>query len=379
MTLSPASADPLAQKKPWWKSKRAFSAPGPGGEVRLWMRDVTCADTNTRAQVLSQVTRGFRRGTVTVLVDQTGTHARALFNTITGLTTPESGDVQFSKPPRPQRKSGRTGAITLILESTPVDAALTVSQNTYSALMSAGIAADLDAVSDAWSLTGLRDHLDTHPLALTQGQRVSMHIARGLALSSDIFLIDWTAFDPLSCEERRALIDMLLAVARRGATVVVSTRQLADFDRAHRAILLLNGHIYADVAPPDIAVFTALLDEIPADPTTFLGPIPQASSPTDSPETGIDTQEEHLAETTPSDPVDEPATKDRPFHFTKVSEFVPSPEEPLSPVDGSVLAPQVPPINEDEQPNPTGDPVDHLVDQARRILSDLPGSVMPDE
>jgi glutamate/aspartate transport system ATP-binding protein len=93
---------------------------------------------------------------------------------------------------------------------------------------------------------GLADKLHSRPAQLSGGQQQRVAIARALAMDPKIMLFDepTSALDPEAVSE---VLDVMLALARDGMTMVVVTHEMG-FARsvAHRMLFLDHGRILED-------------------------------------------------------------------------------------------------------------------------------------
>ncbi|GAP10070.1 amino acid ABC transporter ATP-binding protein, PAAT family [Bellilinea caldifistulae] len=98
---------------------------------------------------------------------------------------------------------------------------------------------------------GIPDKAHNYPIQLSGGQQQRVAIARALAMNPKIMLFDepTSALDPEMIQE---VLDVMLALAREGMTMVVVSHEMG-FARAaaHRAILMDDGQIVEE-APPDV-------------------------------------------------------------------------------------------------------------------------------
>lgn len=104
---------------------------------------------------------------------------------------------------------------------------------------------------EALRAMGLEGREHHHPNQLSGGQQQRVAIARALAMNPKIMLFDepTSALDPEMIQE---VLDVMLALAKEGMTMVVVSHEMG-FARAaaNRAILMDNGLIVEE-APPDI-------------------------------------------------------------------------------------------------------------------------------
>ena len=98
---------------------------------------------------------------------------------------------------------------------------------------------------------GIHEKADAFPSQLSGGQQQRVAIARALAMNPKIMLFDepTSALDPEMIQE---VLDVMLALAKEGMTMVVVSHEMG-FARAaaDRAILMDSGQII-EQAPPDV-------------------------------------------------------------------------------------------------------------------------------
>ena len=111
-----------------------------------------------------------------------------------------------------------------------------------------------EAVENALMLlekVGIPEKANVYPLQLSGGQQQRVAIARALAMNPKIMLFDepTSALDPEMIQE---VLDVMLALAKDGMTMVVVSHEMG-FARAaaNRAILMDEGQI-VEQGPPDI-------------------------------------------------------------------------------------------------------------------------------
>jgi len=111
-----------------------------------------------------------------------------------------------------------------------------------------------EAVENALMLlekVGIPEKANVYPLQLSGGQQQRVAIARALAMNPKIMLFDepTSALDPEMIQE---VLDVMLALAKEGMTMVVVSHEMG-FARAaaNRAILMDEGQI-VEQGPPDI-------------------------------------------------------------------------------------------------------------------------------
>ena len=360
---------PTTEPRPWYRSRRSFAAKGHGGKVLVAGLGLTYTDSATGAVLLADVDMGFRARTLSAILDATGRRARALFLILAGLEEPHAGRI-VAAPSRSwaARLAGRIGSVALIRTDTPLDNALTIRQNILAPLSATGSVADWDNLVGALQVTGLAQRVDLHPTELTAWERFKALIARAIVSGAEVFLIE----DPvaLPADARAELEPLLRSLANAGCAVVVSTPSVELAASTDRAILLTNGRVALDAPGPSQAIIAASLEANPEDPKALLGPIPAAApSPFDEVVAGSS-----APAPTPVLSFGDPAADE-----TALMAPISTDAAQASDQDRADAAERNIPTVDADDPALAEPEVSDLVVRARKILSDLPGSIAPKE
>lgn len=360
---------PTTEPRPWYRSRRSFAAKGRGGKVLVAGLGLTYTDSATGAVLLADVDMGFRARTLSAILDATGRRARALFLILAGLEEPHAGRI-VAAPSRSwaARLAGRIGSVALIRTDTPLDNALTIRQNILAPLSATGSVADWDNLVGALQVTGLAQRVDLHPGELTAWERFKALIARAIVSGAEVFLIE----DPvaLPADARAELEPLLRSLANAGCAVVVSTPSVELAASTDRAILLTNGRVALDAPGPSQAIIAASLEANPEDPKALLGPIPAAApSPFDEVVAGSS-----APAPTPVLSFGDPAADE-----TALMAPISTDAAQASDQDRADAAERNIPTVDADDPALAEPEVSDLVVRARKILSDLPGSIAPKE
>lgn len=394
---------PPAEPRPWYRSRRSFSAKGRGGRVQVAGLGITYTDHVTGAVLLAGIDLGFRARSLSAILDPTGRRARALFLILAGLEEPQVGRI-VAAPSRSlaARLAGRIGSVALIRADSPLDESLTIRQNILAPLSATGSVADWDNLVGALQITGLAQRVDVRPSELSEWERFKALIARAIVSGAEVFLVE----DPISLPPaaRTELEPLLRSLANAGCAVVIATPSVEVAAASDRAILLTNGRVALDAPGPSAAIIAASLEANPEDPKALLGPIPSALpasfdeviSPTQAASApawhALGTTDEAGAQTANAQPTSEPedaATQDPAeaaldAATTRVeaapAQVIQATEIPqASPEPRTETAQRGIPVVEAEDPAMAEPEVSDLVVRARKILSDLPGSIAPQE
>ena len=360
---------PTTEPRPWYRSRRSFAAKGRGGKVLVAGLGLTYTDSATGAVLLADVDMGFRARTLSAILDATGRRARALFLILAGLEEPHAGRI-VAAPSRSwaARLAGRIGSVALIRTDSPLDNTLTIRQNILAPLSATGSVADWDNLVGALQVTGLAQRVDLHPSELTEWERFKALIARAIVSGAEVFLIE----DPVSlpADARAELEPLLRSLSNAGCAVVISTPSVELAASTDRAILLTNGRVALDAPGPSQAIIAASLEANPEDPKALLGPIPAAApSPFDEVVAGIS-----ASATTPAPSFSDPAVDE-----TALMAPISTDTAQASGEDRADASARDIPTVDSEDPALAEPEVSDLVVRARKILSDLPGSIAPQE
>ena len=389
---------PPVEPRPWYRSRRSFSAKGRGGRVQVAGLGLTYTDHVTGAVLLADIDLGFRARSLSAILDPTGRRARALFLILAGLEEPQAGRI-VAAPSRSlaARLAGRIGSVALIRADSPLDESLTIRQNILAPLSATGSVADWDNLVGALQITGLAQRVDLHPSELSEWERFKALIARAIVSGAEVFLIE----DPVSlpAAAREELGPLLRSLANAGCAVVIATPNAEVAAASDRAILLTHGRVALDAPNPSAAIIAASLEANPEDPKALLGPIPSALpasfdeviSPTGSSSAPawhpLGTADEARAQTSDTQQAPEPEeaaeaaldaattrVEAAPAHATQATEVPQASPEPRTETAMRGI-----PVVEAEDPALAEPEVSDLVVRARKILSDLPGSIAPQE
>lgn len=389
---------PPAEPRPWYRSRRSFSAKGRGGRVQVAGLGITYTDHVTGAVLLADIDLGFRARSLSAILDPTGRRARALFLILAGLEEPQTGRI-VAAPSRSlaARLAGRIGSVALIRADSPLDESLTIRQNILAPLSATGSVADWDNLVGALQITGLAQRVEVHPSELSEWERFKALIARAIVSGAEVFLIE----DPVSlpAAAREELGPLLRSLADAGCAVVIATPNADVAAASDRAILLTNGRVALDAPNPSAAIIAASLEANPEDPKALLGPIPSALpasfdeviSPTENTSAPawhpLGTSDEAGAQTSDAQQAPEPEeaaeaaldaattrVEAAPTQATQATEVPQASPEPRTETAMRGI-----PVVEAEDPALAEPEVSDLVVRARKILSDLPGSIAPQE
>jgi manganese transport system ATP-binding protein len=223
----------------------------------LEVREVTVRYGDVLA--LDNVTVEIGRGVVCGLLGANGSGKSTLLKTIAELVTPQSGHVRIhGLPPAQARKNGLLGYVP---QSEQVDWAFPVrvidvvmmGRYGHMGLTRRPRKSDRDAVAEALERTGLTDLAHRQIGALSGGQRKRAFIARGIAQGATVFLLD-EPFAGVDKPSERTIVRVLREMRDEGATLLVSTHDLAGVGELCDEAILLHRRVLAHGSPDRVLV-----------------------------------------------------------------------------------------------------------------------------
>ena len=181
------------------------------------------------AIILDDVNLSVRRGEFLAVIGPSGGGKSTLLRVIGGLLQPEAGTVSVSTPPAFVFQDYRLLPWRTVLKNVRLPADLGLGQ------MSA---------HEALKLVGMQDYGGYYPAQLSGGMRARIALARALAQSGEVLLLD-EPFAALDALVRERFNDELLHLHdKTGRTTVLVTHSIREAAYlADRVAVLRNGHI----------------------------------------------------------------------------------------------------------------------------------------
>ena len=211
--------------------------------------------------VLQDVSLTVRRGEVVVVIGPSGSGKSTLCRTINRLETIESGTITLDGQPLPAegRDLARLRAdVGMVFQSFNLFAHRTVLQNVTLGLRKVRRMGAGPAKERAMALlerVGVANQADKLPAQLSGGQQPRVAIARALAMEPKVMLFDepTSALDPEMITE---VLDVMVALAAEGMTMVVVTHEMGFARRAADRVVFMDGGAVVEEADPE-TFFTA--------------------------------------------------------------------------------------------------------------------------
>lgn len=239
---SPASAEP--------PSAMASDAMEHGLAV------VSIAKSYDKRAVLSDVSLSVARGEVVGLLGPNGAGKTTCFYSVMGLVRPDAGRIMLDGEditPLPMYRRAILG-LGYLPQETSIFRGMTVEQNIMAVLEMVEPKAEerqetLDRLLDDFGLTKLRS---SPAMALSGGERRRCEIARALAASPSIVLLDepFAGIDPISIADIR---DLVVQLKNRGIGVLITDHNVREtLDIVDRACIIYDGQVLFAGSPEDL-------------------------------------------------------------------------------------------------------------------------------
>jgi glutamate transport system ATP-binding protein len=208
-------------------------------------------------QALTDINLTVNRGEVVVVIGPSGSGKSTLCRTINRLETITSGSITIDGKELP--KEGRALAelradVGMVFQSFNLFAHLTVLENVTLGPIKVRGLKKAAAESEARALlerVGVAQQASKLPAQLSGGQQQRVAIARALAMKPKVMLFDepTSALDPEMINE---VLDVMVALAHDGMTMVVVTHEMGFARKAaDRVIFMADGQIVEEATPDE--------------------------------------------------------------------------------------------------------------------------------
>ena len=208
-------------------------------------------------KVLDNINLAVERGGVVVIVGPSGCGKSTLLRCLNGLEDIQGGEVLLDDEvvnPNKKNLSKNREKIGMVFQSYDLFPHLTILQNVTLAPIKVKKRNRAEVEKEALELldrVGLLSKKDNYPRQLSGGQKQRVAIVRALIMHPEVLLLDeiTAALDP---EMVREVLDVVLALAKEGRTMVIVTHEM-QFAKAvaDRMVFLESGKIVEEGNPKD--------------------------------------------------------------------------------------------------------------------------------
>ena len=217
---------------------------------------VSIAKSYDRKVVLRDVSLSVERGEVVALLGPNGAGKTTCFYSVMGLVRPDSGRILLEGADITRLPMYRRAILGLgyLPQETSIFRGLTVSQNIMTVLEIAekDRRARRDRLEQLLAEFHIQDLRDAPAMALSGGERRRCEIARALAASPSIMLLDepFAGIDPISISDIRDLIQEL---KKRDIGVLITDHNVREtLDIVDRAYIIYGGEVLFSGSPRDL-------------------------------------------------------------------------------------------------------------------------------
>ena len=395
-------------KRHWWQTRKGTAAGTAGGKVVYFARSATIIDPSTQAHYLDRSDLAFRADSTVAVFDPQAARRHHVACVLSGISPLDEGSVWMP-----------TGSRTTLISSDEVlNPSLSLLQNLVIPCATMGQTLDPEVIDS----TASRLNIDLTRSAsdLSASELLDFQVLRAIVYRANLVIISDLPAEVDQGEFLDEFFEALTPLRSSGACVVFFTDLAQAAEHADRLLIIANSTVAADTGKVDAQFISMAYEAINEDPSSYLGPIPRAGDPilpssspvneADSP-AGADAAEDAPALPHEDDEAseEEPAitpnwhplttrvvrTADSPLPEPVTSQWDDNPEtaeialaaiaqaQRFHRIDqaraslGDELKEQ---LNEDLPSGSEASPEElALIEQAQKILGELPGSVMPDE
>jgi glutamate transport system ATP-binding protein len=216
-------------------------------KVNKWFGDL---------HVLQDIDLTIDRGEVVVVIGPSGSGKSTLCRTINRLESIEQGEISIDgqRLPEEGRALARLRAdVGMVFQSFNLFAHRTILENVTLGPIKVRGQSKAEAEKRARELlerVGVSAQADKYPAQLSGGQQQRVAIARALAMDPKVMLFDepTSALDPEMISE---VLDVMIALARDGMTMVVVTHEMGFARRAANRVVFMDGGQIVESSDPE--------------------------------------------------------------------------------------------------------------------------------
>jgi glutamate transport system ATP-binding protein len=205
--------------------------------------------------VLKDINLSVGRGEVVVVLGPSGSGKSTLCRAINRLETIEGGTITIDGQQLPEEGKALAGLradVGMVFQSFNLFAHKTVLENVTLGPVKVRRKSAAEARQRGMELltrVGVDSQADKYPAQLSGGQQQRVAIARALAMDPKVILFDepTSALDPEMVNE---VLDVMVALARQGMTMIVVTHEMGFARKAaNRVVFMAEGQIVEEADP----------------------------------------------------------------------------------------------------------------------------------
>ena len=202
-------------------------------------------------QVLNDIDFSVEKGEVVVVIGPSGCGKSTFLRCLNGLEDIQDGQVFLHDEvinPNPKMLQKTREQIGMVFQSYDLFPHKTILQNVTLAPIKVQKRPKDEVKAEALKLldrVGLAEKKDNYPRQLSGGQKQRVAIVRALIMNPEILLLDeiTAALDP---EMVREVLDVVLALAKEGRTMIIVTHELAFAKAVADRIVFMDGGVVVE-------------------------------------------------------------------------------------------------------------------------------------
>jgi putative ABC transport system ATP-binding protein len=218
--------------------------------VRLDQISKFYQEGNARLHILHGVTNRFSPGKFSVLLGKSGSGKSTLLNLISGIDTPNSGDVWIGDTPitrisESERTLFRRDHIGIVFQFFNLIPTLSVLENVALPLELGGHirSKNLQRATELLERIGLKGRSNAFPDRLSGGEQQMVAIARAMVHNPDLVLADEPTGN-LDAETGKHVLSILIQLTRHtGKTMIMATHSADVISLADEVYNIKNGNL----------------------------------------------------------------------------------------------------------------------------------------
>jgi glutamate transport system ATP-binding protein len=206
--------------------------------------------------VLQDINLTVRKGEVVVVLGPSGSGKSTLCRVINRLETIESGTITIDGEQLPEEGKGLAhlrADVGMVFQSFNLFAHKTVLDNVTLGPIKVRKKSAAEAKKRGMELlerVGVDSQAEKYPAQLSGGQQQRVAIARALAMDPKVILFDepTSALDPEMVNE---VLDVMVALARQGMTMIVVTHEMGFARKAANRVVFMDDGLIVEEADPE--------------------------------------------------------------------------------------------------------------------------------